>query len=250
MFATLQCPSCRIHIPSKRSLRPDPAFDDLISSIYGDITKFEEVEQKAIETSNMKKLSDNSYSNSTANVMRIQREKRRSLEKSLSPSSSMSLTWPRRSGDNAGGGGRNSNLSTGKNKRPRKSSQGDEKESQSIKRTKATVTKSPPDEMKLISFVLRRHPQEQLVDKLEREYIRTTSELKIYHLKKFLGLKLNIPEFHGFQIVLINQGRGIVLSEKLTLNTIRNTLLDRDCDEFVLHFRFDDVEVEVEKVSD
>jgi len=49
---------------------------------------------------------------------------------------------------------------------------------------------------------------------------------------------------------LINQGRGIVLSEKLTLNTIRNTLLDRDCDEFVLHFRFDDVEVEVEKVSD
>merc|ERR1712127_258666 len=30
-----ECPSCRIHIPTRRSLRPDPTFDSIIECIYG-----------------------------------------------------------------------------------------------------------------------------------------------------------------------------------------------------------------------
>ena len=72
-----------------------------------------------------------------------------------------------------------------------------------------------------------------------REYIRTSSELKIYHLKKFLGLKLQFPEFHDLQIILISNGKGVVLSESLTLDAIRTTLLNGATEEFVLHFRIE-----------
>jgi len=59
-----ECPSCRIHIPSRRSLRPDPNFDHLIHSIYGDIEKLEKHEEKEIEMLNKTKNMNNAYSES------------------------------------------------------------------------------------------------------------------------------------------------------------------------------------------
>jgi E3 ubiquitin-protein ligase RNF1/2 len=41
-----ECPSCRIHIPSRRSLRLDPEFDSLILHILGDVKVLEENEEK------------------------------------------------------------------------------------------------------------------------------------------------------------------------------------------------------------
>lgn len=39
-----ECPSCRTHCASRRSLRPDPKFDLLISTLYPDIDEYEEEE--------------------------------------------------------------------------------------------------------------------------------------------------------------------------------------------------------------
>lgn len=39
-----ECPACRIHCASRRSLRDDPGFDTLIGAIYPDVEKYEEEE--------------------------------------------------------------------------------------------------------------------------------------------------------------------------------------------------------------
>ena len=41
-----ECPSCRIHIPSRRSLRPDPEFDALIRNILGDLDVLNQQEEE------------------------------------------------------------------------------------------------------------------------------------------------------------------------------------------------------------
>jgi len=51
------CPQCRIHIPSRRSLRPDTNFDELVQKIYGDVSsleKYEEEENAQLNKQNIK----------------------------------------------------------------------------------------------------------------------------------------------------------------------------------------------------
>ncbi|KAL2979229.1 hypothetical protein AAZX31_13G161300 [Glycine max] len=43
-----ECPVCRVHCPSRRSLRDDPNFDNIIAAIYPDIDKYEEEEELAM----------------------------------------------------------------------------------------------------------------------------------------------------------------------------------------------------------
>lgn len=59
-----ECPSCRVHIPSRRSLRPDRTYDTIMESMYGDIQRLEEREEKQIEEYNKKNNMNNSYSQS------------------------------------------------------------------------------------------------------------------------------------------------------------------------------------------
>jgi E3 ubiquitin-protein ligase RNF1/2 len=47
-----ECPSCRINIPSRRSLRPDHNFDALIRTIYPKLEKFEQDEDQRIAENN------------------------------------------------------------------------------------------------------------------------------------------------------------------------------------------------------
>jgi len=37
-----ECPACRTHCASRRSLRDDPNFDALVAAIYPDLDKYEE----------------------------------------------------------------------------------------------------------------------------------------------------------------------------------------------------------------
>lgn len=70
----------------------------------------------------------------------------------------------------------------------------------------ATNARSPStfvvglQESPLIDFVLRRHPQETLVDRLKREYIRTSQDMTISNLKVFLGKKLSYEPHSHFQV--------------------------------------------------
>ena len=57
-----ECPSCRVHIPSRRSLRPDRTYDSIMEGIYGDIETLEDKEAKQIEDFNRRNNMNNTYS--------------------------------------------------------------------------------------------------------------------------------------------------------------------------------------------
>ncbi len=59
-----ECPSCRVHIPSRRSLRPDRTYDMIMEAMYGDIESLERREEKEIEEFNRRNNMNNSYSQS------------------------------------------------------------------------------------------------------------------------------------------------------------------------------------------
>ncbi len=59
-----ECPSCRVHIPSRRSLRPDRNYDTIMEGMYGDIEVLEAREAKEIEDFNRRNNMNNSYSQS------------------------------------------------------------------------------------------------------------------------------------------------------------------------------------------
>lgn len=72
-----ECPSCRIHIPSKRSLRPDLNFDALIAKIYPDLDEFEKKEDHLIEEINRSRHFHNALTESTKMGVRNQASIRR-----------------------------------------------------------------------------------------------------------------------------------------------------------------------------
>ena len=47
-----ECPSCRQHVPSKRSLRRDHKYDALILQVYSDVEKYERREDKRMVAKN------------------------------------------------------------------------------------------------------------------------------------------------------------------------------------------------------
>jgi len=201
-----ECPSCRIHIPSRRSLRPDPNFDALLVTLYGDLDKLEENEAKEAEEINQRQNVNNALTNSQAIGIAQQLSKRR-MHKVTYPKTSTTTTSSGQTAGNkrkASGGGGGGKKDSGTN---------------------------------LVSFILRKHPKEDSVGKLDREYIRTSSELKVHHLKKFLGLKLGYPHFHNFQIVIMANNKGVILDESLTLEDISKNVLDEQANDFVLHYR-------------
>ena len=48
-----ECPSCRVHLPSHRYLREDDNFNQLIRTIYPDLSKYEEEKAEEIAASNL-----------------------------------------------------------------------------------------------------------------------------------------------------------------------------------------------------
>ena len=55
-----ECPSCRVHIPSRRSTRHDVSFDILIAAMFGDLEKFERREEEYLTQINKSKYMNNS----------------------------------------------------------------------------------------------------------------------------------------------------------------------------------------------
>jgi hypothetical protein len=79
-----ECPSCRIHIPSKRSLRRDTNFDALIAKIYPNLDEFNEQEEKLIEELNRERHFHNARTTSTKMGVQNQQTLRRNVSLFLS----------------------------------------------------------------------------------------------------------------------------------------------------------------------
>jgi len=226
-----ECPSCRLHLPSRRSLRADPNFDALLVAMLGDVNALDEEEAKVTEAQNRELNFNNALTKSQQVGIQQQNINRKKVKISTprsvynQPRNPQNYTVHRQPSQ-PNQYSRSTSAPTGGAKRPNTTA-----ESTSAKRRMEASQKN------LISFVLRRHPKETGVARLDREYIRTSGELKIIHLKKFLGIKLGFERFEEFQIIIMAEGKGVILDESLTLDNIRNSILDSRSGEFVLHFK-------------
>lgn len=211
-----ECPSCRKHVPSRRSLRPDPNFDALIAKIYPDLEAFELYEERMIAAFNKSRADaprhrpplpakrQRSATGSTARSAELTRVERRTRVDRNTPRASAPTT----------------NLDPVTN----------------------GVTQPPPRRQKerqpnTVNFVLRVHPHETGVQALSREYLSTSDQLKIQHLKKFLGLKLDYSPVDDFEVLIAVENQCILLNDQLSLAQIVAQFSSEFEVEVVLHYR-------------
>ena len=80
----------------------------------------------------------------------------------------------------------------------------------------------------LLGYYLQRHPQERRVDRLDKELLRTSKEMTICSLKKFLGAKLRHAPASDFQISCSIGGKQTVLEDTMTVGLVHEQISDLD----------------------
>mmetsp|Transcript_57082 Transcript_57082/g.98334 ORF Transcript_57082/g.98334 Transcript_57082/m.98334 type:complete len:243 (+) Transcript_57082:1-729(+) len=81
-----ECPSCRIHVPSRRSLRPDANFDAVIHKIYPSLTEYEANEEKLIQEVNKSRNTNNAFTVTCRQGIQNQLRRRKSAQTDVQPS--------------------------------------------------------------------------------------------------------------------------------------------------------------------
>uniref|UniRef100_A0A7S2UQJ8 RING-type E3 ubiquitin transferase n=1 Tax=Attheya septentrionalis TaxID=420275 RepID=A0A7S2UQJ8_9STRA len=194
-----ECPSCRVHIPSRRNLRPDHGFDNLIQNIYGDITALEKQEEQEIEKLNRDKHMNNAYAESRMRGILNQAIQRRKPKTVAGVKRKASLAA---SSLAAHEDGNFPNLK----------------------------------ESTLVQYVLRRHPREALVDRLDRECLKTSKNVSVGVVKLFLSRKLSYEPISHFQITIEAGGKEILLDNSITIEEILRDLSDEGISPLVLNY--------------
>ncbi|KAH8045391.1 hypothetical protein JL720_16711 [Aureococcus anophagefferens] len=177
-----ECPSCRIHVPSRRSLRPDPNFDALISKIYPDLGAFERYEERMIAAFNKQRAETRQDARCAAPAPPALQPKRAAREAPPPP-------------------------------------------------------RAPKAQPNVVNFVLRVHPHETGVPGLAREYLSTSDQLKVQHLKKFLGMKLKYAPVDDFELLIALENQCVVLNDQLSLAQIVSHFATDVDIEVILHYR-------------
>jgi len=221
-----ECPSCRVHIPSRRSLRPDSNYDALITKIFGDIEALESVEDKSIETYNRRNNMNNAYTTRRSRDM-YEQEKHRKMK--YNKNRDVSKDRPQDSIDAVVGGAESGGSNSG-----------------SRNRTESSISQIEYlQESKLVNFILRPHPQGGGMERLHRECIRTSEEISMHHLKRFLAKKLLSSRYQQealshsqFQILVSVAGRYVVLDDEIKLRDVRDEISDlKEGAMLKLHYR-------------
>ncbi|KAG6580035.1 E3 ubiquitin-protein ligase RING2-A [Phytophthora cinnamomi] len=206
-----ECPSCRIHIPSKRSLRPDTNFDALISKIHPNLAEFERNEDQIIQQLNRTRHFNNAYTESTRMGVLSQAASRRhggrkkpegtasaSSSRPSSPSNGSSgASPPVGEKRNSPGGGSPSETA------PTSAAASEDESARKKQRVASTAASSKPKESDRVTLRVLLHEDEQPdAPKLERTLFTTFAKLKIRHLKKHLAALLKLDEYDNMCIVL------------------------------------------------
>jgi len=216
-----ECPSCRVHIPSRRSLRPDYGFDLIIRNVYDgiNITALEDREAKEIEAFNKERNMNNAYAESRKRGIMQQTFARRKLNKTTkSTTASSSTTSSTTTQQEPSSSSRRQNT---KNNNSEHERNGQQPPTSTVPTTtKIRINNVEEYYSPLMDFVLRRHAKEKIVDKLRREWIRTSEEIKIGQIKKFLGQKLNYQPWSHFQILTLIGGKLVALDDSIKLGHV------------------------------
>ncbi|KAL3660243.1 hypothetical protein V7S43_014773 [Phytophthora oleae] len=205
-----ECPSCRIHIPSKRSLRPDTNFDALIKKIHPNLAEFERNEEQIIEQLNRSKHFNNAYTESARKGVLSQAAVRRNGRKKPERATSVSSSRSSSPGSGASpplGEKRSLSGNTSPSDHAPSSATASEDEP-ARKKGKVAASKDPSSKQKKaitdrVTFRVRLHGKEKpSAPKLERTLFTTSAKLKICHLKRHLAALLKLDNYDNLCVVL------------------------------------------------
>jgi E3 ubiquitin-protein ligase RNF1/2 len=181
-----ECPSCRQHVPSKRSLRRDHMYDALILQVYSDVERFERREDKRMEELNRIQIKHISRDLQQQIQQQVDNRRRLSLTKRNTSTSSSS---GRGSSSSSSSGSRNNN-STNRDMQRRQSSSSSTSSRDRKRGGKKSKEKTSSDSN--ARFRLMRDPNEKDLDELEHPWLCTSPQIQVRHLKKYLSRKINV----------------------------------------------------------
>ncbi|XP_050542966.1 E3 ubiquitin-protein ligase RING1 [Daktulosphaira vitifoliae] len=204
-----ECPTCRKKLVSKRSLRPDPNFDLLISKIYPSRDEYEAHQTRVLEKLNKSHSQANLVQSINEGIKiqtqnRLQRTKKNQQDEQNESSSTSTPKPP----SNSAGPVKDNVTRTVVQARVAKKiksvmiSENDGPASSSIDRSDITEGDSSSRGTTLdeIELVFKPHPTEmgsdnQLIKVLKENsirYIKTTANATVDHLSKYLAMRLTL----------------------------------------------------------
>ena len=224
-----ECPRCRIHIPSRRSLRQDKHFQAIMRSIYGDVEELKRREEREIEILNRTLNMNNAYSN--ARTLGIQKQDLLCKGKRLMTESVLSQFSP-----SSRGRGETVETSGDASATTPQLSSSDSKRQ---KREYQAPVINDLERSAMINFCVRRHPQETRIDRLNKEVLRTSRDMDLGTLKKFLGKKLSYRFYEDIQILgSVGGAWAVVQEDATTIGELRDEITDiYDAAIMVLQYR-------------
>eukprot|EP00501_MAST-03F_sp_TOSAG23-6_P002340 GSMAST32.ASY1.ANO1.2442.1 assembled CDS len=204
-----ECPACRTHVPSRRSLRRDYNFDEMIAKIYPNLEEFERQEETFIAEINRTHNVRNAFTESCRQGMEAQTQARRAHR----------------------------NCYNKVDKKSRK-----EKTKASLKSTnrgtKHTFAARDEIQKNQVWFLLLPHPVNPNLPNLEASYLRTSYDMKIHHIKRYLSLKLR-EHIGVFDILVTNSAVSSVrLGNSVSINDVSENFWSHDTD-LVLHYKME-----------
>ena len=194
-----ECPSCRQHVPSKRSLRRDHMYDSLIQQIYSDVDSYERKADKRMKKLN--RIRTQKISNDLHQQIKQQEENRKRLRYQKPPPP------PRRAQQSSPSQEEEEEEEQGSQKRKKKNAKagksgksGNEKgkkrqrqkysaEEQQRRQRKRQHSKPQDSNAR---FQLKVDPKENMLTELEHPWLCTSPQIQVRHLKKYLSRKINI----------------------------------------------------------
>ncbi|KAB1258562.1 E3 ubiquitin-protein ligase RING2 [Camelus dromedarius] len=189
-----ECPTCRKKLVSKRSLRPDPNFDALISKIYPSRDEYEAHQERVLarinKHNNQQALSHSIEEGLKIQAMnRLQRGKKQQIENGSGA-------------EDNGDSSHCSNASTHSNQEAGPSNKRTKTSDDSgleLDNNNATVAIDPVmDGASEIELVFRPHPTlMEKDDSAQTRYIKTSGNATVDHLSKYLAVRLALEELRS-----------------------------------------------------
>ncbi|XP_029394555.1 E3 ubiquitin-protein ligase RING2 [Mus pahari] len=189
-----ECPTCRKKLVSKRSLRPDPNFDALISKIYPSRDEYEAHQERVLarinKHNNQQALSHSIEEGLKIQAMnRLQRGKKQQIENGSGA-------------EDNGDSSHCSNASTHSNQEAGPSNKRTKTSDDSgleLDNNNAAVAIDPVmDGASEIELVFRPHPTlMEKDDSAQTRYIKTSGNATVDHLSKYLAVRLALEELRS-----------------------------------------------------
>jgi len=237
-----ECPTCRVKCSSRRHLRPDPNFDAIINQIYPNLEEYEAKEETLIQEINKSLMQSKTLIESVEKGKKRQalakttrsRSKPNRKDKPETKDSKVDLKDKEYKGIKRTNGTKSKQedfFERSTEEHPNKKSKWKDEN----KPKKQPNTANNADKEKEISFVLVCHPEEKRLAQLTNKYLRTSRQLTVRHLSKFLAKKFDEPDFRKFKIGI---HQSPALSDETTLDVIDKQHWHKP-DELTLYYKLE-----------